>query len=904
MSRIPNIIAELTSNAWCVEPGYLNSMAVALLNKHLGVSVDVNVVGEIRKETDERIAASEAAIMAAAYRVSGDAKDAPAAVERTAYGIRVGSVAVVSATGVLAKRAGMVNAPSKPEGTSLDALEAAMVAGLADTNVRSLLLRADSGGGYADGTAGMGDKIAAMRAAGRLAGGKPIVGFVDGMAGSAMYWLLCQCDRIEGNSDARVGSIGTYMVVPDLSANAAMEGVKVHLISTGGVKGVGEPGTVITPEALANWQRGVDAYQKHFEAAVARGRGMTPARVKELATGEMWMGADAVAKGLMDAVNTIAGTIAEMDRKFGGANGKAPSGQIKSNEHGQDARATDHGLEAHATGTPAAAVSDGSIVAVTEPDQTGGSTSMYGMSKVLMEAAGGINGTGGGGGSGGGVAGTIDPAKAGDLIAQGIAQEAARAGTIRARAKNFMHIAAVATLVTACLEDPKVSVDAFSDKLGDAIASGTKPTGIVGDATQIAVGQSGEARFARAAEFGMLVKTMPQSVDKILAGGAAGENLARAIGYDSVAQVQTLHNESRASGFQQMPLARLCEHSLDIVRARQGVRSCSAAGIHDPSTIARMALSMGGDRSDIYADGGASQSTGDLPYLFGNASERVMQLAFAEQETTWEKWCKIGSNNDFRPKDVIAESEAADLKLISGEGGHPEHMAMSDRRERVQLQTYGRKYGLTRKMVVNDDLDSAMQLPLKFGRAAARLPDKLAYAVLMANAAMADGTALFHADHANLLTAAALSMASLDIARVALQTQRGSGEDRAYLALRPKYLIVPPALAGTATALYTGEYDQTSGQANLARKNIVQSVAEPIVSPYVTITTPSVYPWFLLADPASMPLVEVSFLKGKRMPTIEQMPRLSSMDGPTNEIIFDVTAKAINWEPAQYNPGA
>lgn len=166
-------------------------------------------------------------------------------------------------------------------------------------DVRAILMVVDSPGGTVAGTKELADDIAA---AGKT---KPVIGFAEDMAASAAYWAISQATQVFAQPTAMVGSIGTYGVVHDMSALAAKEGVKVHVIRAGALKGAGTPGTEVTPEQLAAFQEEVNTLNEFFLAGVASGRGMTIDQVRALATGQAWIGQKAVDAGLIDGVATF-----------------------------------------------------------------------------------------------------------------------------------------------------------------------------------------------------------------------------------------------------------------------------------------------------------------------------------------------------------------------------------------------------------------------------------------------------------------------------------------------------------------------------------------------------------------------------------------------------------------------
>jgi len=168
-----------------------------------------------------------------------------------------------------------------------------------DPSVRVLMLCFDSPGGTVAGCSDVVDAIARARSR------KPVVAYASDLCASCAYWLASQCEWILGDVDALVGSIGIFCVVFDHSEAAKAAGVKVHVLSTGPLKGAGIVGTVVTPEQLAELQARQDALGELFYEAVAGGRGMTLESVKaDFGDGKCLTGKKAVAAGLIDGLAT------------------------------------------------------------------------------------------------------------------------------------------------------------------------------------------------------------------------------------------------------------------------------------------------------------------------------------------------------------------------------------------------------------------------------------------------------------------------------------------------------------------------------------------------------------------------------------------------------------------------
>jgi signal peptide peptidase SppA len=179
----------------------------------------------------------------------------------------------------------------------------------ADQAVNSILLQVDSPGGT---VAGVSDLVQAVYDARKI---KDVIAYISDLGASAAYHIASQADRIYADVDAMVGSIGTYIVVPDWSEYAKQDGVKIHVVRAGEFKGAGTPGTVITDEQLADFQRIVDESNETFLAAVARGREVGMDVVRKWADGRVHVGENARRLGLVDGIRTLDEVIVEMAQR-------------------------------------------------------------------------------------------------------------------------------------------------------------------------------------------------------------------------------------------------------------------------------------------------------------------------------------------------------------------------------------------------------------------------------------------------------------------------------------------------------------------------------------------------------------------------------------------------------------
>lgn len=194
----------------------------------------------------------------------------------------------------------------------------AIRAAVSDDRVSSIMLHIDSPGGSVSGTSELADEIQ------RAAKSKPVAAHIDDLGASAAYWVASAAGRITANAIGEVGSIGTYCVLFDQSKAMEMEGVKVHVISTGPLKGAGYPGTEVTPELLEYEKGLVDNANRFFLAAVRKNRGMSEAKLGAVADGRVFPAAEAKAAGLVDDVMPFEQALALL-AKEGKASAKAAS---------------------------------------------------------------------------------------------------------------------------------------------------------------------------------------------------------------------------------------------------------------------------------------------------------------------------------------------------------------------------------------------------------------------------------------------------------------------------------------------------------------------------------------------------------------------------------------------------
>jgi ATP-dependent protease ClpP protease subunit len=317
-------------------------------------------------------------------------------------------------------------------------------------------------------------------------------------------------------------------------------------------------------------------------------------------------------------------------------------------------------------------------------------------------------------------------------------------------------------------------------------------------------------------------------------------------------------------------------------------RSCLAnAGVRD----------VPGDKLGMIAVA-FTHTSSDFPLLLANVANKAMMKGYDEADETFQVWTTPGSLPDFKVQSTVDLGSFPALRQVA-EGAEYKYITVGERREQRVLATYGERFMISRQAIINDDLDAFSRIPRKMGRAAIRTVGDLAYAVLTANANMADGVALFNAAHNNLQAAAAITTANVDAMRVAMARQKDVGQTTGSLNIRMAYLIVPVTLQGTANVVRDSEFEVVSAAPkNHTIPNSVRNTFQVVSDARLDDASTSI--WYGSADPSMHDTVVVDYLDGVQTPTLEQQAGWS-IDGAEFKVRMDASAKALDWKTLQRN---
>lgn len=166
-------------------------------------------------------------------------------------------------------------------------------------SVKAVVVEIDSPGG----TVSASDYIYGSLA--RLATEKPVFAFSGNVCASGGYLIAAAARALIVQPAAVVGSIGVISIRPLAEEFLRRYGLAVGVTKSGELKDAGAFWRKPTEREREKEQALVDEYFALFLDRIVAGRRIDPTRLRELATGEVFSGRQAVAAGLADQVGTL-----------------------------------------------------------------------------------------------------------------------------------------------------------------------------------------------------------------------------------------------------------------------------------------------------------------------------------------------------------------------------------------------------------------------------------------------------------------------------------------------------------------------------------------------------------------------------------------------------------------------
>jgi len=238
----------------------------------------------------------------AEVRAMGDALDSAMATPKQRRALRRAARkrhrALEKATESSARRIFVMDFDGDLQASGVDALRQEITAVLTRAGTGDeVVVRLESAGGLVHGYG-----LAASQLGRVTAAGVALTVCVDRVAASGGYLMACVADRILAAPFAILGSIGVVAQIPNVHRLLKRHDIDVELLTAGQYK---RTLTVLgenTEEGRRKFQQDLETTHELFKRHVATRR--TALDIDAVATGEIWLGTQALERNLIDGVQT------------------------------------------------------------------------------------------------------------------------------------------------------------------------------------------------------------------------------------------------------------------------------------------------------------------------------------------------------------------------------------------------------------------------------------------------------------------------------------------------------------------------------------------------------------------------------------------------------------------------
>jgi cation transport regulator ChaB len=260
----------------------------------------------------------------------------------------------------------------------------------------------------------------------------------------------------------------------------------------------------------------------------------------------------------------------------------------------------------------------------------------------------------------------------------------------------------------------------------------------------------------------------------------------------------------------------------------------------------------------------AAYSSTSFSFALGNSMYRRLIKEYRAVEYREDALISYYRNaENFKNMEIIQVGYLGDVPDVTPETVDYQEITMPTDVEAIYaINQKGWILTVTRRVIMNDDLKTVVQLVSKMGRAHRRTHARRAWNKIINNATFdGDATALFDATHGNLgavtLTNDATGITTLENRLKAMyaQTEQDSGEG---LALEALYLWCPRTILDIAKALNSPWFISTNPHAGRFGANHERIVCNPLFT--------DVNDWGLIASGADVELLEAAYINGQREP--------------------------------------
>jgi len=291
----------------------------------------------------------------------------------------------------------------------------------------------------------------------------------------------------------------------------------------------------------------------------------------------------------------------------------------------------------------------------------------------------------------------------------------------------------------------------------------------------------------------------------------------------------------------------------------------------------------------------AMHHSSDFSLILESVGSKSMRAAYEAAANTYEPFVKKVSVSDFKDINSYSLSAGSQLEKVN-EHGEIKSGSMTESKEKYAVETFGKIIGLTRKAIINDDMNAFTSIPAGMGLRAKQKENQIFWAMIIANKIMQEtGLSLFNVAHKNLAAlGTTIDIAALGKARAAMRSMLDL--DKQPINVTASHLVVPTGLETLADQFVSQVTPNQNGQVNPFAGRL-SVLSEPLLDQLVGATAP----WFVFSDAGKLPMAEMATIDG-------QGPRFEvrqgfEIEGQETKVVYDFGMTILDYRGFYKNPG-
>lgn len=253
-------------------------------------------------------------------------------------------------------------------------------------------------------------------------------------------------------------------------------------------------------------------------------------------------------------------------------------------------------------------------------------------------------------------------------------------------------------------------------------------------------------------------------------------------------------------------------------------------------------------------------TAGDFSAITSALANVSIARSYSGEQPSYRSFCGRRMAPDFNAMTEI-DFGTSDVAEQLGEGGEIKFGKIVEGSRSWVVISFAKRYGLSRKLILNSRVDLLTQLPQKMVKLIVTLEQNQAWGVLLSGANLADGKPIFDATRNNIssVTKGVPSVATLDAAFQLMGDQVDL--DGTPMNLEPVNLLIPHAYRANAATVLGGLVPNKPANATPDYMRSLGLIPEKRLAG----VTP---PWFAACDPEQHASIVYAMLDGYEAPRV------------------------------------